>query len=451
MLGFQLLFLASLLTTIVTASEQPYSIHKRAPDRHDGWERGQRASPDLIVPVQVNLAETATDEGADYLLALADPSSPSFGQYWSAQEVTLLFALPERDIQAVLQWIANGSGNPPLDPRLSPCRCRVYFNATILQLERLLRTEYYVYKHIGTSNTSLACEQYSLPVQLQPLVDFIIPTVFPTRAPPMAAHPVSSQYKFDVGGMRTATAGLARRQTRLDCSRFTTPHCLRDWYHIPARPSDYPVHPNGSFGIFQPAMASWLPKDLDKFFGFFEPILQGQRPYMERINGGYYSSKPKDIVFNLESNLDFEYAMSLAWPQPVTNLQVGDRYLGGNLNHMLAAFDKYYCDTLEPGVDAQYPDLDFSDGYQSRDCGTYNAPKVISISYAWDEGHFPPEYLRRQCQEYLKLGLQGITVLAGSGDEGTAGRNETCAGSASRPFRVSFPASCPWVTAVGGT
>ncbi|KAK5652257.1 hypothetical protein OQA88_10605 [Cercophora sp. LCS_1] len=122
---------------------------------------------------------------------------------------------------------------------------------------------------------------------------------------------------------------------------------------------------------------------------------------------------------------------------------------------MLAAYDAYYCDHLDPERDPQYPNAIAPHGYQSIDCGTHKPPKVLSISYAWAEADFPEDYLRRQCQEYLKLGLQGVTVLAATGDEGTAGRQSDCPDPSSppehRPFHVSFPASCPWVTAVGGT
>jgi len=90
---------------------------------------------------------------------------------------------------------------------------------------------------------------------------------------------------------------------------------------------------------------------------------------------------------------------------------------------------------------------------------------VISISYVWNEAEFPAGYLRQQCLEYLKLGLRGVTVVAASGDWGVADQRSRCIDpSTGNPvfpgnsnhttkyhFSTGFPASCPWVTAVGGT
>ena len=51
--------------------------------------------------------------------------------------------------------------------------------------------------------------------------------------------------------------------------------------------------------------------------------------------------------------------------------------------------------------------------------------------------------------EYLKLGLQGVSVFVGSGDSGV-GSCGTDDGP-DRVFRPLNPAACPWVTSVGAT
>lgn len=442
-----LLLLFHSVVGIVASGKSKLSVHKRAPETHKQWERLSRASSDLVVPAQIDLAEVHVDEAAGDLLALTDPSSPSFGQYWSPSDVTSALSLSDEDIKAILLWVEQTVELARSALRLSPCRCRIDFNATVGQLETLLSTEYYVYKHTITGETSVACEKYSLPQQILPLIDFIIPTVFPVRNP-RNIQPIKT-----VDSTVLDVAGLFKRQRQVDCSEFTSPHCLREWYRIPSRDANHTIHPNNTFGIFQSSWVTWVSEDLDLFFDNFEPALTGRRPEMQRLQGGYHDPNFLDLIFHLEANLDFQYAMPLVWPQPVTNIQVGDVYLSGNLNNMLAAYDAYYCDKLDPNIDPQYPNTLAEDGYQSIDCGTHTPPKVISISYAYAEADFPEEYLRRQCHEYMKLGLQGVTVLASTGDEGTAGRQSECPTDETehRPFHVSFPASCPWVTAVGGT
>jgi subtilase family serine protease len=64
------------------------------------------------------------------------------------------------------------------------------------------------------------------------------------------------------------------------------------------------------------------------------------------------------------------------------------------------------------------------------------------------------------CARYMKLGLQGITMLFASGDNGVAGGNGQCCASPqcaggvyndgnSGTFNPSFPSTCPYVTSVG--
>merc|ERR1712083_745805 len=76
-------------------------------------------------------------------------------------------------------------------------------------------------------------------------------------------------------------------------------------------------------------------------------------------------------------------------------------------------------------------------------------PQVISISYGGDEYEFGESYSVRINQEFGKLGLLGVTVLASSGDSGALGDDSDCYGGTE--YVASFPASASYVTAVGGT
>ena len=91
-------------------------------------------------------------------------------------------------------------------------------------------------------------------------------------------------------------------------------------------------------------------------------------------------------------------------------------------------------------------------------CGAYKPTNVISVSYGLGEDAFSYHYENRQCQEYLKLGLQGVSVIYASGDSGVSNRGECITPTnASNPtygtgaFSPSFPAACPYLTSVGAT
>jgi tripeptidyl-peptidase-1 len=86
--------------------------------------------------------------------------------------------------------------------------------------------------------------------------------------------------------------------------------------------------------------------------------------------------------------------------------------------------------------------------------------QVLSISYAANEINFTPEYLKRQCLEFLKLGLMGVSVIVSAADCGPAGQECACidpeTGEEGKDidhgnFNPTTPASCPYVTVVGGT
>jgi tripeptidyl-peptidase-1 len=61
-----------------------------------------------------------------------------------------------------------------------------------------------------------------------------------------------------------------------------------------------------------------------------------------------------------------------------------------------------------------------------------------------------------KCNEFLKLGLQGHSILFASGDYGVAsfandGAENGCLGPDGKIFNPQYPSNCPYVTSVGGT
>jgi len=440
------------------------------------WVKGPRLDPFAPIQLRVSLAPSETHGGEEKLLALSDPGNPDFGRYLTSNEVVASFSPGPHVVGNVTAWIQD-AGIPTTKIRRTPCGGHIFVEATAEEAEKLLNAEYHHYTHKRTGRVHVGCEHYSVRENVQSLIEFVTPTactpLSPTIRGPISSSAwgrvhLSSRFRGRPGPSERHIedfSDIFKRDTsnstlQVDCSKHTTPDCLRELYGIPL---GGPVHPNNSFGIFQPAWSTWVPEDMDKFFEMFQPDLVGQRPVVEAINGGFLQTFLTGSTFNLEPNLDFQYAMALTAPQPVINLQVGDMYQAGTLNNLLASFDSHYCGALDSELDSIYPNPEFPDGYNASDCGAYVAPKVISISYAYDEADFPKQYLRRQCQEYLKLGLMGVTVLAATGDFGPAGADRMCLNHDTRLpdpaapasngglFNPKFPASCPWVTAVGGT
>lgn len=80
-------------------------------------------------------------------------------------------------------------------------------------------------------------------------------------------------------------------------------------------------------------------------------------------------------------------------------------------------------------------------------------PQVISTSYGDDEQTVPLPFAKRICQQYASLGARGVTLLFSSGDSGVGPSGKCFSNDAQskNQFLPAFSASCPFVTAVGGT
>lgn len=63
----------------------------------------------------------------------------------------------------------------------------------------------------------------------------------------------------------------------------------------------------------------------------------------------------------------------------------------------------------------------------------------------------PIEYAKRVCNMIGILGLRGITVIESSGDTGAGVTCKSNDGKNTTRFNPQFPATCPYLTSVGGT
>lgn len=103
----------------------------------------------------------------------------------------------------------------------------------------------------------------------------------------------------------------------------------------------------------------------------------------------------------------------------------GETNTTGFLNTFLDSIDGSYCNYTaygitgdSPTIDPTYPD-NSTGGYRGQlECGTYELTRVVSISYGEAEVDLPKAYVERQCNEIMKLGLQGHSIFVASGDYG---------------------------------
>jgi len=335
----------------------------------------------------------------------------------------------------------------------------ISFNATASEAERLFQTKYHYYEHhdVKARGYRIACDEYHLPEKVRRHVDFAMPTIHLEGLRPVP----------NALGRRAAVRPPVEGLTGLaNCYELITIECLRALYHFGAGNTSAP---GNQLGI--PSWGSYLrPDDLSAYFQNYttQPIPNTTFPEFVSIDGGLRWNSSLQI--GREAALDVQTAYAIIYPQAVRYYQVGDIDVGitGSFNTFLDALDGSYCAYL--GGDAAYLDPVYPSpspgGYSGPlQCGGAPPTNVLSFSYLQIEAALPASFQTRQCNEYLKLGLQGVSVLFVSGDSGVANRyssqsNNTCLTplatgdflSPSGPrFSPSFPSNCPWVTTVGGT
>ncbi|KAK3109916.1 hypothetical protein LTR53_016335 [Teratosphaeriaceae sp. CCFEE 6253] len=447
-----------------------YTLHESRTDSaaSSGWRRAARVSGDAIIPVRIALSQTNLDQGYKKLMEFSDPASSSYGRHLRAEEVIDLFAPIEETASSVRQWLWD-DGISPSDVLEYSNKGRLGVDMTVGNAERLFHTQYYEYEHQAHGEVRIGCEGYFLPQQLAEHIDYVVPG-FARSAPVIKRSANTRRLPKVVRGEPAAVLISRDQNTGLqNCAQSFTVACYRQKYGIPPNP---PVLPGNSLGLYE-YDDTYSQMDLDLYFTVFTPyVLNGTAPVVKLIDGATAGVSPTSVRNKGESDVEIGIALPLIHPQTVTMYQVDDlpqteaanaKGLSGLYNTFLDALDGSYCSTGggdAPGIDAQYPDP-LPGGYTGRRmCGTYTPTRVLSVSYAQAEHDFPAKYQQRQCNEFMKLGLQRHTIFFASGDTGVAtyaGDNGSVSGclpglgQQDTIFAPYTPSGCPWVTSVGAT
>ncbi|MCJ1400937.1 hypothetical protein MMC11_004148 [Xylographa trunciseda] len=420
--------------------------------------------------MRVGLVQNNLEKGHDLLMDISDSDSPNYAKHWTSKEVIDMFRPSEGTVSAVAKWLtASGIAKERLTH--TDNKAWFAFNATAGEAENLLKTEYFVYENSVSGRTTVACDEYHAPAHIQQHIDYITPgirlvdTLERRRVKRNSPSEHVRQVKSNIHEFVGQISSLGNLST---CDTVITPACIAALYHVP--PGNK-AHPLNSMGIYEYG-DSYGNASLDLFFANFAPrIPQGTRPIVDNIDFTPYITT--DLLEEGEGDTDFDVAYPLVYPQTLTKFQTDDPYYAtywasesrGLFNDFLDGIDGSYCTYSafgetgnDPILDPIYPDnhsicpmcLPTNDYAGQLQCGVYKPTNVISISYGSSEYNYPAYYQKRQCNEFLKLGLQGVSILIASGDRGVAD-NGDCLGPDAKIFGPSYPSNCPYVTSVGAT
>ncbi|KAI9441864.1 subtilisin-like protein [Lactarius indigo] len=389
------------------------------------WER--LGYPPAGTTIDLHVALKSYDEDALIyaLYEVSDPEHPKYGAHLSKEQVAKLVAPHPYTLELVNSWIEY-NGVPPSSISITHGGSWLTLTGVpISQANELLGASYELHRHTRTNETIIRTVSYALPAVLHPHVETVAPTTFFASTHTLQQIPRRPSVRAAAAQENAASGNPVKAlSSREDDLVTVTPANLRWLYktftYVPAATD------RNKLGI-----AGYLNEypnqtDLTTFMTEFREDAKAASYTVVQVNGGGYNqSQP-----GYEASLNVQYASAMAYPTPLV----------------------YYSNGGETKV---FPDGKPAPGDVILEWLKYvlqepNVPQTISTSYGTDEKDCPREYAKALCKLFLQLGARGVSLLFGSGDDGVGAGD--CKGEDGKVrFIPVFPASCPWVTSVGGT
>ena len=144
-------------------------------------------------------SQHALSNAEAWLMGTADPDSPSYGQYWSQDDVISAFQPSHETVEAVTEWLRSHgiTGFTHSDNKQW-----FAFDITVQKAEEMLETKYFQHQRRDAYDGGIlfeaTCDRYSLPRNLSEHVDFITPGI---RSSDVTGRTAWSRRYFD--GMST--------------------------------------------------------------------------------------------------------------------------------------------------------------------------------------------------------------------------------------------------------
>ncbi|KAI0287619.1 tripeptidyl peptidase A [Russula brevipes] len=320
-------------------------------------------------------------------MKISDPSHVRYGEHLSKEEVEELVAPHESSVDAREAC------------RLSPARDWITVHVPVAHAEKMLGTEFGVWMHEQDGDVLVRTTEYSLPVHLGQHVEFVQPTTAFHRA-----RGLRTTFRFSAAPEDSSISAEARIAELYGLVNY-----------VPKATKKNTIALTGYLGEF----VSY--SDVQRFYADQVPAAVKTSFDVVLIDGG----KNEQIQAGAEANLDVQFALGISFPTPGTFYSTGgyppfnpDKYTVWNTNEPYMAWLEF--------ILAQK-----------------KIPQTISTSYGDDE----------------QTGARGTSLLFSTGDGGVGDGDpdpatHTCLtndGKKRTKFVPSFPASCPFVTAVGGT
>ncbi|RDB15869.1 putative tripeptidyl-peptidase SED2 [Hypsizygus marmoreus] len=395
-----------------------------------GWAYISPAPADYKFDLRLGLKQNKIEDLIANLMETSNPTHPRYGQHLSKAEAESLVAPHPNSVAVVDAWLEHHGIAPEDVIHRSGGGDWVTVRVSVAQAERMLGTKYNVYNHPASSQQVVRAMSYSLPREIHSHVDVVAPTTyFGTLRSMRTTSFLQPNIKpiEDTAPAPDLTFNI-NAAVPSSCSTTITPACLRALYNTSTYvPSATGVNKLGVAGYLQQFANR---ADLQTFFNRFRTDAAGSSYTTVLVNGGGDNQANPGV----EANLDIQYTTGISFPTP-------------NIYYSTGGSPPFIPDSDTP-TNTNEPYLDWLNFLLAQS----TIPQVITTSYGENEQSVPHDYAIRVCDLFAQLGSVGTTVFFSSGDSGVGGSDcLTNDGTRTKLFQPAFPASCPFVTAVGGT
>ncbi|PCH42074.1 tripeptidyl peptidase A [Wolfiporia cocos MD-104 SS10] len=437
-------FLA-LILTVTSVAAAPSSVRecqhkvKETINPPRGWTKVKPAPADHTIELRIGLPQSNFALLEQDLYQVSDPFHERYGAHLSKEEVDALIAPQAESVDLVDEWLAShGIATEQLSR--SSARDWIKIKVPVSLVEDMLKTEYHVWVHEESGEAMVRTTSYSLPEYLLDHVDVIQPTTMFARFKGQATSYWFAEGErpvVDLSQPYIPIPSAYNGEVNASCNGSITPTCLKELYnavgYVPQAADKNHIACTGYLDQYA---------DFEDFKLFNEALVpEAANSTFEviYINGGENSQNLSDA--GIEADLDTQYAFGLTYPTPRTFYTTGGSPPYIPDDHTPENSNEPYANWLEYIMNVENP------------------PQTISTSYGDDEQTVPESYAKRVCAELAQLGARGVSLIFSSGDYGVGdgdpnpatqqcytnnGLNET-------RFIPEFPATCPYVTAVGAT
>eukprot|EP01126_Amoeba_proteus_P054977 TRINITY_DN6791_c0_g1_i9.p1 TRINITY_DN6791_c0_g1~~TRINITY_DN6791_c0_g1_i9.p1 ORF type:complete len:567 (+),score=95.77 TRINITY_DN6791_c0_g1_i9:777-2477(+) len=323
------------------------------------------------------------------LAAVSDPSSPTYGNYLSFEEIRALTW--DEEAISVVEKFLDDNRIPKEQRTIAPNGEYIRVTTNVGVIEKVFSAKFFNFQSVQRRKVIVRSESYTIPSEL---VDFV--------------DTINGIRNFPVYSKHSKIVGL---------SHFTngsvTPQLIWTTYSMPNETDSTPL---ADQSVFEALGQSFSPSDLNLFQQTYHLPIQKVKKVIGPNSPDQCATNPDSCG---EANLDVQYIMAMAQSSPTIYWSIGQ---GGDI----------FLDFIE------------------QVAADKNPPQVFSISYGGDEGLQDVNDMLRFNTETCKMGLRGLTLFTSSGDDGVAGAGARGNPSACG-FNPQYPANCPYVTTVGAT